>query len=145
MNKMEKIKKLIKKLLTKEVILYLVFGVTTTLVNLGMFYLLNTILNWEQNVSNFIAIVISVLVAYVTNKDLVFHSEAKNIKEKLFEFFKFILGRAFTMLIEFIGGLIFFNLPIPNIIVKIGLNVIVVILNFIISRFFTFKKKSNKV
>ena len=79
MNKMEKIKKLIKKLLTKEVILYLVFGVTTTLVNLGMFYLLNTILNWEQNVSNFIAIVISVLVAYVTNKDLVFHSEAKNI------------------------------------------------------------------
>ena len=143
MSKMEKIKQLVKKLFTKEVILYLVFGVTTTLINLGIFYILNTLLNWEQNVSNVIAIVIAVLVAYITNKDLVFHSEAKTPNEKLYEFFKFILGRAFTMIVEFIGGLIFFNLPIPNIIVKIALNVIVVILNFVISRFFTFKRKRN--
>lgn len=93
-----------KKVLTKEVILYIIFGILTTAVNLGTFYIMTSILKWNENLANFIAIILAVLVAYVTNKDLVFHSEAKSIKEKLNEFFKFILGRAFTMVIEFLGG-----------------------------------------
>ena len=137
---MDKIKAIMKKLLTKEVILYIVFGVLTTLVNLGFFYLLNSILKWNENISNFIAIVLAVLFAYATNKDLVFHSGAKTGSEKLAEFFRFILGRAFTMIVEFVGGFILFKLPIPNIIVKLGLSVVVIILNFFISKFFAFKK-----
>ena len=138
---MDKIKEIIKKVLTKEVILYIVFGVTTTLVNLISFYIMNTIFKWDENVSNFIAIILAVLVAYVTNKDLVFHSEAKTIKEKFIEFWKFVLGRAVTMCIEFGGGFILFKLPIPNIITKLILNVIVIILNFFISKFFAFRKR----
>lgn len=138
---MEKIRDLLKKVLKKEVILYIIFGVITTLVNLVSFYIMNTIFRWDENVSNFIAIIVAVLVAYLTNKDLVFHSEAKNIKEKLIEFWKFILGRAATMLIEFGGGFLLFKLPIPNIITKLVLTVIVIILNFFISKFFAFKKK----
>lgn len=137
---MEKIKELVKKYLTREVILYIIFGVITTLVNLGSFYIMNTIFGWEENLSNFIAIVIAVLVAYITNKDLVFHSKATEAKEKLIEFFKFVLGRAFTMLLEFGGGLVLFKLPIPNVIIKLFLTVIVIILNFFISKFFAFKK-----
>jgi len=137
-------KDLIKKLFKKEVILYIVFGGFTTLVNLGSFFILNTLLKIDENISNFIAIVLAVLFAYITNKDLVFHSEAKNIKEKWTEFFKFILGRAFTMIVEFVGGLLLFDrLPIPNIIIKVFLTVIVIILNFFISKFFAFKKKNN--
>lgn len=132
---------LIKKIMTKEVILYVVFGVLTTIVNLGTFYLLNNILNVNENLSNLIAIILAVLVAYVTNKDLVFHSQAKSAKEKWTEFFKFILGRAFTMLVEFIGGILLFQLPIPNIISKTLLTIIVIILNFFISKFFAFKNK----
>lgn len=138
---MEKIRDLLKKVLKREVILYIIFGVITTLVNLVSFYIMNTIFRWDENVSNFISIIIAVLVAYLTNKDLVFHSEAKNIKEKLIEFWKFILGRAATMLIEFGGGFLLFKLPIPNIITKLVLTVIVIILNFFISKFFAFKKK----
>ena len=44
---MDKIKELIKKILTKEVILYIVFGVFTTVVNLASFYVMNSILNWN--------------------------------------------------------------------------------------------------
>ena len=44
------------------------------------------------------------------------------------------------MLVEFVEGLILFNLPIPNLIVKLGLTIIVVILNFFVSKFFAFKK-----
>ena len=127
---MKKIKELFKKVLTKEVILYIVFGICTTLVNLGSFYLMNSILHWNENVANFIAILLAVLFAYITNKDLVFHANAKEIKEKLQQFCKFMLGRAFTMLVEFVGGLILFKFPIPNIITKMGLTIIVIILNF---------------
>jgi putative flippase GtrA len=138
---MEKIKKIIKKLLTKEVILYVVFGALTTAVNLGTFYILNSLLNWNKNLSNFIAIVLAVLFAYITNKDLVFHSEAKTLKAKWIEFVKFMTGRAFTMAIEFFGGLVLFQTPIPEMIIKIAVTVIVVILNFFISKFFAFKRK----
>lgn len=138
---MKKIKELFKKVLTKEVILYIVFGICTTLVNLGSFYLMNSILHWNENVANFIAILLAVLFAYITNKDLVFHANAKEIKEKLQQFCKFMLGRAFTMLVEFVGGLILFEFPIPNIITKMGLTIIVIILNFFISKFFAFKKE----
>lgn len=142
---MGKIKKLIKKVLTREVILYIIFGLLTTLVNLTSFYIMNSILKWEENISNFIAIVLAVLVAYITNKDLVFHSEAKTNKEKFKQFIKFILGRAFTMLIELVGGFLLFKIPIPNIITKMVLTVIVIILNFFISKFFAFKSKDSKI
>ena len=139
---MKFIKNITKKLFTQEVILYAIFGLLTTVINLGSFYIMNTILHWNENISNIIAIILAVLVAYVTNKDLVFHSEAKELKEKIREFFKFILGRVFTMLIEFFGGLILFQTALPAMISKCGITIIVVILNFFISKFFAFK--SNK-
>ena len=125
----------------KDVILYVIFGVLTTVVNLGSFFVLNTLLNIDENVSNFIAIVLAVLVAYLTNKDMVFHSEAETRKEKFVEFCKFMLGRAFTMVIEFVGGIVLFKIPIPHIVTKAALTVIVIILNFFISKFFAFKTK----
>lgn len=136
---MEKIKDMIKKLCTKEVMLYLVFGVLTTLVNLISFYVLSKVVGWEENLSNFIAIILAVLFAYFTNKNLVFHSEAKNIKERFKEFSKFIAGRAVTMVVEFVGCWILFKTPIPEMISKLAVTVIVVIMNFFISKFFAFK------
>lgn len=127
----------------KDVILYVIFGALTTVVNLGSFFVLNTLLDIDENVSNFIAIILAVLVAYLTNKDMVFHSEAETRKEKIVEFCKFMLGRAFTMVIEFVGGIVLFKLPIPHIVTKAALTVIVIILNFFISKFFAFKTKKS--
>lgn len=141
---MKKIKELLKKILTKEVILYIAFGVLTTLVNLVSFYVMNSLLHWDENIANFIAILLAVIFAYITNKDLVFHANAKNLKERIQQFCKFMLGRAFTMVLEFVGGLLLFNLPIPNIIIKAGITVIVIILNFFISKFFAFKNNTKE-
>ena len=141
---MEKIKSIIQKVLTKEVMLYIAFGVFTTVVNLGSFYVLNTLLHVDENISNFVAILLAVLFAYITNKDLVFHSKAEGAREKLTEFFKFMLGRAFTMVVEFVGGLILFKTAIPAIISKCFITVIVIILNFFISKFFAFKTEKEK-
>lgn len=142
---MEKIKviinKLIKKFCTKEVILYAVFGVLTTICNIGTFALLNKVFNVNENIANIFAILLAVLFAYFTNKDLVFHSKAQNSKERFIEFCKFMLGRAFTMIVEYVGcALMFKFLPIPNILSKCIITVVVIILNFFISKFFAFKK-----
>lgn len=139
---MKELKELIKKFCTKEIILYAIFGILTTIVNIAIFSLLTYVFKMNENVANAIAISVAVLIAYFTNKDLVFHSEAQNFKEKLMEFCKFILGRAFTMLVEYFGGMLLFKFcPIPEIISKCIITVIVIILNFFISKFFAFKEK----
>lgn len=140
---MEKLKALIQKFCTKEVIFYGIFGIFTTFVNVGTFFVLNTLLHVEENLANNIAIILAVLFAYFTNRKLVFHSEASSWKEKWIEFFKFILGRAVTMVIESVGcALLFAYAPIPTLVSKCIMTVIVIILNFFISKFFAFKKKN---
>lgn len=137
---MNKLKELLKKVFTKEVIFYGIFGILTTIVNLVSFYILNNLCKINENIANIIAIILAVLFAYFTNKDLVFHSNANTFKEKFNQFIKFISGRAITMVIEFIGCALLFLTPIPEIISKLFITVIVIILNFFISKFFAFKK-----
>ena len=136
----KKIIEIEEKFLTVEIVLYIFFGVLTTICNIGVFALLNKVFEIDENISNFFAILIAVLFAYFTNKSLVFHSMASNFKERFAEFCKFMLGRAFTMVVEYVGcALLFKFVPIPNIISKIIISVIVIILNFFISKFFAFK------
>ena len=104
-NLTEKIKGLIQKFCTKEVILYAVFGVLTTIINWGTFAILTKAFsNLDKNVANAIAIIAAVLVAYITNKDLVFHSEAKGFNEKFKEFLSNDLNtsNALTLLYDLI-------------------------------------------
>ena len=146
---MDKIKELIKKVCTKEVIFYIIFGVLTTIVNIVTSFLLKAVCNVEGNVASTIGIIISILFAYFTNRKWVFNSKASGVKENLYEFFKFILGRAFTMVIEILGVFLlndvihlFYGLLSDNIaylINKCIITVIVIILNFFISKFFAFK------
>ena len=144
---MKKIKELMSKVLTKEVILYAIFGVLTTLINIGSFYVMTKYLSIDENLANNIAIIIAVLFAYITNRKLVFHSQAQGFSERFIEFCRFILGRLFTMFIESFGGSLMFKyLPIPAIISKAIITIVVIILNFFISKFFGFKtsNKENK-
>ncbi len=137
---MEKLKELTKKVFNREVIFYGIFGVLTTVVNIVLFSIL-THIGIEENISNIISITTAVLLAYFTNRKLVFNSNASTIKEKLLEFYRFILGRAFTMVVEMLGFPLLYNiLGIQELISKLTITVLVIILNFFISKFFTFKK-----
>ena len=153
---MEKIKSLIKKFCTKEVISYIIFGVLTTLVNISISFILTAVFDVEGNLASTIGIICSILFAYFTNRKWVFNSTANTIKEKFTEFGKFILARAFTMVVEIVGVFLlndvihpFYGLFSDNIaylINKVIMTVIVIILNFFFSKFFAFKKlnKSEK-
>ena len=151
---MEKLKVLMKKVCNKEVISYLIFGILTTIVNITISYLLKAICKLDGNIASTIGIICSILFAYFTNRKWVFHSYANTTKEKWAEFGKFILGRAFTMIVEIVGVFLlndvihsFYDMFSDNIaylINKVLITVIVIILNFFISKFFAFKDLSKK-
>ena len=139
---MDKVKSLVKKLFSKEVILYVIFGVITTAVNIASFKILNSVCGLEENLSNNLAIIIAVLTAYFTNRKFVFNSTATGAKERLVEFVKFIGSRAVTMLVESGGFYLLFNiLNVNKDISKIAVTIVVIILNYFFSKFFAFKKK----
>lgn len=138
---MKKIKNLIKKVCTKEVILYVVFGVLTTIVNLAISYVLEGYCYIDGSIASAIGIIAAVIFAYFTNRKLVFNSVANTFKKNLREFGKFILGRSGTMILEQGGVMLFYNIfNFPFMPVKFSLTILVIILNFFISKFFAFRK-----
>ena len=138
---MDFIKKCFKKVFTREVIIYIIFGLITTFINIGVFKILSGVFHLEENLSSNIGILCAFLTAYFTNRKWVFHSTASGMKEKLLEFSKFFLGRLFTILLESGGFYLLFSiLHINENISKFSIIVVVVILNYIISKFFAFKK-----
>ena len=138
---MEKIKQIVIKY--KELILYAIFGVLTTVVNIVTF----GVLTWDkvgmhELLANVIAWVVSVAFAFVTNKLFVF--ESKSFKSSVFwpELFKFSLGRVLTGLLD--EGIIALTVTMLHgnaLLWKIISNIIVIILNFIISKLLVFKNK----
>lgn len=140
---MEKVKELIKKVCTKEVILYVVFGVLTTIVSLVTYYIcVGTFLNAENaiqlQIANIIAWIISVAFAYITNRKFVFESTNKN---KLGEATKFVTSRIVTLLMDmFIMFLGVTLLKFNDGIIKIISQVIVIVANYVFSKIFVFKK-----
>ena len=125
----------------REVLMYLVFGVLTTVVNIVSFYILDK-LGVSLYVNNFITWALSVIFAFVTNKLVVFESKSTNKKDLVREFFTFILARIFSLVVDMVAISLFINvLHIGKMISKIISNVIVIVINYIFSKLFIFKKK----
>ncbi len=147
---------MIKKILElyekyKEIILYLIFGVLTTIVNLVSKYILLFILldakdPIQLQASIIISWIIAVLFAYFTNRTFVFKS--KN-QAKLKEFINFIIARISTLLLEmfimwFFVTLLNLNSDLYVIIFTIISQVAVVIANYIFSKLFIFNKSEDQ-
>ena len=121
---------------------YLVFGALTTVVNIAIFIIFAKVFNLSTTISNIFAWIIAVLFAYITNKILVFKAKKDTFKELLIEILFFFLARIFTLVLETIILVIFIdNLHFNSFIMKIISNIIVIIVNFILSKILIFKKK----
>ena len=137
---MDKIIELCKKY--KSVIMYLVFGVLTTLVNIVAYYLLdlNRLFNTVINTS--IAWVVAVIFAYVTNKKWVFESKVEGFKDNFKEMMSFFGCRIATGLMDV--GIMFVFVDVlghDDMIIKIASNVLVVILNYVGSKLLVFTNR----
>lgn len=136
------IEKIKQKLFTREIILYLVAGVLTTIINIISYHIFCNIIGIESLISNGIAWVLSVLFAYIANDKFVFVQEKMTKQQEFKKFVKFITARLFSFGVDEAGMFLFVEIVfIHNIIAKIIMNVIVVILNYIFSKVFIFKNK----
>lgn len=138
---MQKIIELFNKY--KEIIMYLIFGVLTTVVSLVTYYVLTlTILNPEKAIqlqlANIISWIVSVAFAYVTNRKFVFESKSEDIVK---EATSFVGGRVLTLLLDMAIMFIFVTLlHLNDKIFKIVSQVLVIVTNYVISKLFVFKE-----
>ncbi|MCH3910281.1 MAG: GtrA family protein [Limosilactobacillus oris] len=128
----------------KHIIAYLFWGVVTTVINLAVFQVLSSGIHWNYQLANVIAWFVSVLVAYFTNKVWVFGSHYTTVSDFLVEMLRFFFYRALTLVIDivitFIGiSVLGFKDPMGQFIVKVIDNVIVIIANYVFSKWLIFK------
>lgn len=128
----------------QELIKYLIFGVLTTLVNILCFFILDKF-NIDIYINNTISWIVSVIFAFITNKLYVFESKSLDIKTIFKEGISFFGARIFSYFVD-MGTiyLLYDGLRIDKLISKIVSNVIVIIINYIFSKFI-FRNKGGNV
>ena len=128
----------------KEFILYIVFGILTTVVSISSYYICSEILNIHYLVSNIISWVLSVIFAYFTNRVWVFESKSENISDILKEMFTFVNCRLLSGVIDMATMFVLVGaMHINDMYAKIFTQFIVVILNYVLSKLIVFKKSIN--
>ena len=129
---------------TPEMISYLVFGVLTTVVNVGMFSLCHDVWQWGWALSNLLAWVLAVVFAFLTNKLFVFRSKSFAPRVFLFELVSFVGARLLSLGVDMAGMWLLIDvLAFSSILSKVIVNVLVVIINYVLSKLLIFKKKKN--
>lgn len=124
----------------REALLYLFFGGCTTLVNIIAFFLLRS-MNIDTYVSNGVAWFLSVLFAFVTNKLFVFESKSSDLSKSIYELVSFFVFRIISLVFDMAIMYVFIDLfSINEMIAKVFANVFVVIINYVFSKIFIFKK-----
>ena len=138
----------------REQIAYLFFGGVTTAVNVAAYALLHVMMGVHSDIANAIAWVVSVLVAYVTNRIWVFRSRTRG-RDMLREFMSFMAGRVLTGLMD--QGIMHLATQVvgPRLVpeagrklwdmgVKLASNVLVIILNYVFSKVFIFRRSRDE-
>lgn len=162
--------KVIDKVLTKEIVLYVVCGLLTTVVNLFAFWLCNRLFasigwhgalgklfensRWERVVllfsergteyldSTLIAWVVGVLFAFFTNKTLVFESKSWAPGIVAREFARFVGARIFTLGVELVGMFLMVSVAAMNgYAAKVIVGIIVVVINYVFSKLLIFRSR----
>lgn len=126
----------------RDVFLYLIFGVLTTAVNYAVYLPCYNLLGWSGAGSNVVAWVAAVLFAFVTNKPFVFKSNDWSPKVLWPELTKFVGCRLGSGLLE--TGIIFVTADLMQWngnIWKLVTAVLVIVLNYIGSKWLVFRKK----
>ncbi len=127
----------------KEIINYLIFGVLTTVVSFVVYFIFAKVFKIDEVISNVISWFFSVLFAFITNKLYVFESKETGKKTLLKEIISFYLARLFTGVVCDLGvfALMVKTFKINDVLSKLVTQVIVIILNYVLSKLFVFRKK----
>lgn len=146
---MQKIKDLLKKY--KEIILYVLFGGLTTVVNYIIYFTCTKALHIGWSPATLFAWIGAVLFAYVTNRIWVFESRAKGFSAVFFEFVKFIGARLLSLGLEWLTLKLLIDilhmdlwawrdLPLGEFVAKTIAQILVIIANYVFSKWIVFRK-----
>ncbi len=124
----------------EEIINYLITGFIGVVVSVLSFYICRKI-NLSILFSNIISWIIAVILMYILNKLFVFKTKTEKYNQLIQEFFSFVFARIVTLIIETIiiyVGVLFITKN--DTIVKVFAQIVIIILNYIFSKLFIFKK-----
>ncbi|WP_270997023.1 cell wall teichoic acid glycosylation protein GtcA [Listeria seeligeri] len=144
---MSNLRKLLDKLpwYTDEIhsiLMYLIMGGFTTLINIVTFWICEAVLGWDYRIANTVAWVASVLFAFFSNKKYVFESYTPTWKDKVREASSFFGFRFLTYIVDILVMILLISvLSVDELWAKIWTNVIVLVLNYVFSKWIIFKVK----
>ena len=129
----------------KHLIAYAVFGVLTTIINIVTYWFCYNKYGITNVVSNIIAWILAILFAFITNKLWVFDSKKLDIGTVLTELWKFAVARIATGIIDL--AIMYVGVDVlhgPSTVLKVVVNIIVIILNYILSKLVVFRNMSGE-
>ena len=124
----------------KELLLYGIFGVLTTLINMLLYFLCRQV-GMEVVPADVVAWVAAVAFAYITNKLFVFESKSFAPRRLLREIGEFVTARLASLLVDVaflyvtVELLDLWELPM-----KVAANVVVIVMNYVFSKWIIFRK-----
>lgn len=129
----------------KQPLMYTFFGGLTTIISIAVFGFFSYVVCMDEITANSISWIIAVLFAYITNRIWVFHAVTDGVAEKLREMTAFFGGRLLTLLFETVMLLIFVTwLRLNKMLIKLIATIFVMILNYVISKIFVFRKRNEE-
>ncbi|MCG8396292.1 GtrA family protein [Bacillus atrophaeus] len=125
--------------------MYIIMGIFTTAVNISSFYILVEILDADYKTATVIAWILSVLFAYITNKIYVFQQKTSDMRSLLRELAAFFSVRLLSLGID-LGMMILLvsQFHTNETLAKILDNVVIVVVNYIASKWLVFKKTTEE-
>lgn len=125
----------------KSVILYLIFGVLTTCVNVAIYWAAAHVCMLHTVVSTAVAWIAAVLFAYLTNRKWVFKSTAVEKMAVIREIVSFFACRLATGAVDLVCMFLLVDLlHFNDVFIKVGSNILVIALNYVASKLLIFKK-----
>lgn len=122
-----------------ELIQYGFWGVTTSVLNIGVFQLA-IVLGLDYILANALALILAKTAAYLTSKFFVFHRKCSSRRELLVEIFRFIYTRGVTMFLDFFGLMMLVEIcradKLPS---KCIVTFLVILVNYLLGKFHVFR------
>lgn len=127
----------------KEMLLYLLFGGLTTFISILSFTVVYEVLHINEHISNIVSWVLAVTFAFFTNRTWVFKSTSEFEPSFFGQIVSFYAGRLLTLGVEEIIVFVFISkMGCEAFFVKVLAQIVVLILNFLVSKFWVFKKRA---
>ena len=127
----------------RELVAYLFVGGLTTLVSFGTYWLYSRVFGIEnEHVAKFLSMLTAMVFSFYPNKVWVFRSTDKRGKELVREVVSFFASRSFSAFVVEQGLFAFFIevIKMYDLIANIIVMVIIVILNYVLSKFIVFRR-----